>query len=241
VSGQAAARFGLMSDGVVTLDGAEVARTNGDRSASLVRLGATVRHHVALHAAAHVFIHAGVVCGGDTAIVIPGSSRSGKTTLVAELVRAGASYYSDDYAVVDSDGMIHPYPKPLSVRSDGPGPGQPVPVPEVQIATRPIRAGLIVVTSYEAGARWRPTVCTSGEGALELLQHTVVARSRPGQALAAVCRLARGTRVLRGARGEASAVAEALLDGASSPASRSRGGVDGAAAVRRFDSREARR
>jgi hypothetical protein len=214
-SAEVAARFGLTPDGTVTLDGAEVTPGQGDLRASLLRLGATVRHHVALHAPAHVFIHAGVVGAGGTSIVIPGSSGSGKTTLVAELVRAGATYYSDEYAPVDSEGLIQPYAKPLSIRPPGrDGPGALHPVPEERIARRPVRAGLVVVTSYEAGATWRPAACTGGEGALALLRHTVPARTRPGQALAAVSRLAREASVISGVRGEASATAEALLDAA---------------------------
>jgi hypothetical protein len=216
-----AARFGLMRDGTITLDGAEVVRTDGDRSATLVVLGSTVREHLALYAPAHVFIHAGVVCAGGLAIVIPGSSRSGKTTLVAELVRAGATYYSDEYTVVDVDGMIHAYPKPLSIRFDPNRRGVPVPVSDARIGTEPIRAGLIVVTSYEEGAAWRPVACTQGEGALALLQHTVAARSSPGRALAAARQLTRDARVIAGARGEASLAAQALLEAMASPASES--------------------
>src|SRR5207249_2434643 len=63
-----------------------------------------------------VFLHAGVVGWRGRAIVIPGRSWSGKTTLVAALVRAGATYFSDEYAVLDRQGRVHPYPKPLSVR-----------------------------------------------------------------------------------------------------------------------------
>src|SRR5579862_5116240 len=48
-----------------------------------------------------VFVHAGVVGWKGQAIVIPGRSYSGKTLLVAALVRAGATYYSDEYAVLD--------------------------------------------------------------------------------------------------------------------------------------------
>jgi hypothetical protein len=213
-SGEATARFELAPDGAVRLDGTEVTRAT-DRGGSLLRLGATVRHHVAEHAPAHMFIHAGVVSAGGTSIVLPGSSRSGKSTLVAELVREGATYHSDEYAPVDSEGMIQPYPKPLSIRRPGrDGPGALESVPEGQIARRPIRAGLVVVTNYEAGATWRPTACTSGEGALALLRHTVAARSRPEQALAVVCRLAEEGRMVSGARGEASGMARALLGAA---------------------------
>ena len=42
-----------------------------------------------------------VTWGRGRAIVIPGRTFSGKSTLVAELVRAGATYYSDEYAVED--------------------------------------------------------------------------------------------------------------------------------------------
>ncbi len=212
-TGDVAARFELTQAGAITRDGTEVAHTKGDRSAGLLRLGSTVRHHLALLAPDHVFIHAGVVSVGGASIVIPGSSHSGKTTLVAELVRAGATYYSDEYAPVDPEGLIAPYPKPLSVRgADGEGLGALQAVPEPQIATQPTRADLVVVTRYEAGATWRPEPCTGGEGALALLKHTVAARPRPSKALAAVGQLAREARVIAGIRGEAAGMADALID-----------------------------
>jgi hypothetical protein len=211
-AGPAMARFALLRDGTITLDGTELRRAPGDQDAALIRLGSVVRHHLAQYAPAHMFIHAGVVCVGASAIVIPGSSYSGKTTLVAELVRAGAMYYSDEYAVVDDDGLIEPYPKPLSIRvAGGRGLGVQTPVAAGQIASQPIRAGLIVVTKYEAGASWRPASLSKGEAALALLGHTVAARSRPSEALAAVGRLARDARVLMGPRGEADRMAAELL------------------------------
>src|SRR5262249_26128145 len=71
---------------------------------------------IAERAPARIFVHAGVVGWRGRAIVIPGRSYSGKSTLVAALVRAGATYYSDEYAVLDSRGRVHPYPKPISLR-----------------------------------------------------------------------------------------------------------------------------
>src|SRR6267142_2744385 len=47
-----------------------------------------------------------------------GRSLSGKTTLVRELLRRGATYYSDEFAVVDDFGNIHPFPRPLGIRED---------------------------------------------------------------------------------------------------------------------------
>ena len=75
--------------------------------------------HVANYAPDRVFVHAGVVGWKGRALVLPGTSFAGKTTLVAELVRAGATYYSDEYAVVDEQGRVHPYPRDLQMRDAG--------------------------------------------------------------------------------------------------------------------------
>src|SRR6185369_5569325 len=72
---------------------------------------------VAEYAPRRVFVHAGVVGWKGKAILIPGLSFSGKSTLVAELLRAGATYYSDEYAVVDRNGRVHPYARKLRMRS----------------------------------------------------------------------------------------------------------------------------
>ncbi len=58
-----------------------------DRTEFLERFGSIVALHVADNSRELVFVHAGVVGWGGRAIVIPGRSFSGKTTLVAALVR----------------------------------------------------------------------------------------------------------------------------------------------------------
>ena len=73
---------------------------------------------VAEEARSRFFVHSGAVGWKGKAILIPGRRLSGKTTLVAELVRAGATYYSDEYAVLDANGFVHAYEKPLSIRSE---------------------------------------------------------------------------------------------------------------------------
>jgi hypothetical protein len=78
-----------------------------------------LRLFVAELARRRVFVHAGVVGWSGKAIVLPGRSYSGKSSLVAELVRAGATYYSDEYAVFDARGRVHPFPKPLEMRHQG--------------------------------------------------------------------------------------------------------------------------
>src|SRR5581483_4978919 len=74
-----AARFSLSRDGSITLDGAKLTGSHGDRDITLLMFSRAVRYHVAEHAPAHVFVHAGVVAAGGVAVVVPGHSVSGKT------------------------------------------------------------------------------------------------------------------------------------------------------------------
>ena len=72
-------------------------------------------------------VHGGVVGHEGRAILLPGPTGAGKSTLVAELIRQGASYFSDEYALIDSAGRVHPYPRPL--------------LPAERVGRRPTRAG----------------------------------------------------------------------------------------------------
>lgn len=160
-----------------------------------------------------LFVHAGVVGWHGQAILIPGRSLTGKTTLVKALVEAGATYYSDEYALLDHAGLVHPYPRPLSVRPDGDGGGQPVPVEGLggQVGSVPLPVALVVVTHYQAGARWRPAVLTPGSTLLALMDNTVAAQGNPGHSMPILRQVALHARALRGKRGEAAATARALL------------------------------
>ncbi len=202
-------RFMLHADGRVTCDGSVADGPDAGPTGTLAR---ELRHHIALHAPSHIFIHAAVAAVGEAAIIMPGRALSGKTTLVASLVDAGALYYSDEYAVVDGVGMVHPFAKPLSVRKPGRPSGVPVTVPSDRTGTVPLRAGLIVLTAHQHGIRWRPRALTASAGALALLDNAVAARTRPAEVLAAAAQLAAGARILSGARGEAREVAAEILD-----------------------------
>jgi hypothetical protein len=156
-----------------------------------------------------------VVGWRDRAILLPGRSFSGKTTLVAALVGAGATYYSDEYAVLDAKGRVHPYARPLSIRSADDARSRRCPVEELGgvSATRPLPVGLIAVTQFRPGTRrpgpWR--ALSPGQAVLALLSHTVPARRKPATALATLRQAVAPATALRGARGEADRTAEALL------------------------------
>lgn len=172
-----------------------------------------LRLTVAYAATNRVFVHAGAVGWHGKAIIIPGRSFSGKSTLVAELVRAGATYYSDEYAVLDDQGRVHPFAKPLSMRYDDTGRQTSVAPEELggRTGKQALPVGLVLVSQYREGARWRPRQLTPGRGALEMLANTVSARRRPEVALSALNQVASRALVLKSSRGEAARTAELVL------------------------------
>lgn len=205
-------RFVVGESGVISLNGTAVTRVRGGRSRVIEALAAVLRDHVAQRAPDVVFVHAGVVGYAGGAIVIPGRSFSGKTTLVAALLQRGASYFSDEFAVVDRFGLIHPFPKPLSVRAASPSlDGGAVTVSSAQTATRSARPSLIVVTGYRPGGTWAPQPLSSRRTALAILDNTVVARLRPRAALATAVQVAADANAVEGLRGEAEEAAGAIL------------------------------
>jgi hypothetical protein len=172
-----------------------------------------VRLLVAELATHRVFVHAGVVGWKGQAIVIPGRSYSGKSTLVAELVRAGATYYSDEYAVFDARGRVHPFSKPLELREEGEYKQRKITAAELggQSGTKPLPVGLVLMTQFKPGARWRPRKLSAGKGVLEMLFNTVSARRSPEKAFATLQLVTRQAEVLKGVRGNASDLVPAVL------------------------------
>ncbi len=209
-------RFALIAEEIgtytYTLNG-DVMNRGLDLELALGILDSQVRLNVGVLAPDTIFIHAGVVAHRGRALVMPGSSFAGKTTLVAALVRAGAVYYSDEFAVVDERGLVYPYAKPLSLRGDGEYRQTDHEVESLggSAGEDGVPVGAVVVTSYEAGADWRPERLSAGEGALALLENAVPARERPREVMRAVSRATDGAVVIRSDRGEAEAMAPLLL------------------------------
>jgi hypothetical protein len=136
-----------------------------------------LRIAIAEYAVGWVFVHAGVVGWKGKAIVLPANSFQGKTTLVRELVKNGAEYYSDEYAVIDKSGLVHPFARDLTVRYTI---GEEVREKRVsaeslggKIGSRPIPVGLVLVTEFEESALWDPQVLTPGQGIMEVIPHTI--------------------------------------------------------------------
>jgi hypothetical protein len=171
------------------------------------------RRTVAEFSTERVFVHAGVVGWRGHAILVPGRTFSGKTSLVAEFVRAGATYYSDEFAVLDARGRVHPFLKPLSMRESEDYRQTDRAVEEIggTSGTKPLPVGCVVVTEFREGARWAPRTLTTGQAVLSLLANTVSARRIPSAALAALRHAAANATALKGRRGEASEAVPAIL------------------------------
>jgi hypothetical protein len=142
---------------------------------------------------------------------------SGKSTLVAALVKRGATYYSDEYAVIDDRGRIHPYRKSLGLRREGET-GRSfhfIRGSDNKRRGTPLAAGIIAVLRFRPGARWRPRTLTAGEAALALFGNTVLAQARARFALRSLSRVACRATAIEGVRPDVSLAAPALLEFAS--------------------------
>ncbi len=166
---------------------------------------------MARRATEEMFVHAGVVGWRGTAILLPGRSGTGKTSLVAALVERGAVYYSDDLAPIDTDGRVCSYARAPSVRRD-PSPTRCIEPPVGTRAGPPLPISLVVATSFQAGAGWSPTVVRGAAAMLTLLDNVIMAREQPRRALATVKTVASSCVTLSGSRPEAREIAGDLLE-----------------------------
>lgn len=159
-----------------------------------------------------VFLRAGVVGWRDRAIVIAGGPGTGKRTLVRALIARGATYLSDDYAVLDG-GNVEAFPSrghvpggvvhPLSHWLDDVAPDR---------AAGPLPVGVVLFAPYQPGAVFKPKLIPRGRALLEMFKHAVAAQRNPMHVLRALETVSRRCNALEGVRGDARSVASYLLD-----------------------------
>jgi hypothetical protein len=197
---------------------AECAERSADLDELVIAFRSRLHLKVAAGARTRLFVHAGVVGWQRGAIVIPGRTHSGKSSLVAALVAAGATYYSDEYAVLDDAGLVHPFARPLGIR-DETGRTRHVDPDSIgaAIGDTPLPIRLVIATQYAFGAEWRPKRLSPGETVLALLENTVAVRSRPADTLKTLATAVRDTEALSSLRGDATSLAEQLLARTTTP------------------------
>jgi len=180
----------------------------------LAALETDLHRYVAEASPDMTFLHAGVIGWQGRAILFPGRSLNGKTTLVRELLRLGATYYSDEFAAVDDSGNVHPFARPLGIREDATYAQRKYSAATLGATSgfKPLALGAVVICNYKAGARWKPTALSSGQGALELMANSIAVRNQPQLTLRRIQKLVRSAVFVKGTRGEAQESAASILN-----------------------------
>jgi len=167
-----------------------------------------------------VAVHAALAVVDGRAIVLPGRSFAGKTTLGVALAAAGAVLASDEYTLVDpTDGLVIGWPRPARIRlGDGGSRREPVaaaipPTPVALVALLRYDANVSTEHTGEDGTEGpvRITPISRADAVVSILDETVCARSRPDEALDAAIRLS-AAEVVTGTRGDAEQAAVWLLE-----------------------------
>lgn len=157
-------------------------------------------------------VHAGAVMWHGRVMLFPGVTHAGKSSLVAELLRQGATYFSDEYALIDPEGFVHPYPRPLLVRNGGQT-QVPLLAEECRatIGDRPAPAGWIFSLEYQPGGQWSIEPVPQSVALVTLLRNTPHALADSPEMAGAFQRAVSGTRCFAGSRNDAVDAASEIL------------------------------
>ncbi len=186
-----------------------------DLESVLSNLESAIRSIISEHAVGKVFIHAGVVGWENRALVFPGRSHCGKSTLIRELVKMGAIYYSDEFAVLDKKGLVHPYPKYISIREKW-LPGSQIDYPIEAFGgvqgKKPLKPKKFIFAIYGEDSSFKIEELTRGNGILELLKHTCCTHQNPAQTLNFFEKATEDAKFFQAKRCEADQFAQIVLD-----------------------------
>jgi hypothetical protein len=180
-------------------------------STLLLLLQQAVEEEILQHSPDFVAVHAGVVVYDGVAVLLPGQSQSGKTTLVRELISRGAEYSSDEYAVIDSCGRIYPWPRALMVR-DADAVQHPTPAADLGAGVRsgPARAGLILFLRYVSDARLQVGPVSQSGALLGLLRNTPHTLADNPRILTPLTTVVTAAVAYEGIRGDAAKAADGI-------------------------------
>jgi HprK-related kinase A len=195
-----------------------------------------INSRVVSESTGYLLLHAAAAELGGRAVVLPAASGSGKSTLVAGLLRSGCRYLTDEaVAIHPATGLIHPFPKPLSIKS-GSWPVlselQPSLGPDLKgyatidwlvdarqvrpdALAPPSRPALVVSPAYRAGAHTRLLPIRRVETLMMLIKNSfnLAVHGQTGlDRLAAIARQAPGYQLEMGDLGAACALIVELLN-----------------------------
>jgi hypothetical protein len=156
----------------------------------------------------YAVVHAAAIVVGDSCVLLPGASCSGKSTLTAQLLRRGADYLSDDTSPIDDDGRVHPFARSISLR-DSSGMRD---VPSSSFGgierVEPMRASMVILMRYDPDRGLDVHEISSGQAVVHALDHLKCPTSNRAAAMKRLVEAFRNTRCWAGTRGEAEEAAE---------------------------------
>lgn len=160
---------------------------------------------VAEYAKDLVFVHAGVIGWKGKGILFPADSFQGKTTLVAALVRRGATYYSDDYAILDQNGLVHPFPRKLSIRD----PKREFSRSNVAAKSLggltgdvPLPVSAVILTRFRKDGNWKPKILSSARGIMQIIPQAIPVRANTELTLKVLKTVANRAIIAKSLRGD---------------------------------------
>ena len=157
-------------------------------------------------------IHAGAVLLGDRALLLPGASHAGKSSLVAELLRRGATCLSDEYALIDGAGLVHSYPRPLLMRDSKQVQTPVLPSQfKAKTASRPARVGWILSLGYQPDGSWNVKSVPQSLALMSILQNTPHTLEDSPRMLSFFERAVASAQCFAGSRGECVDAADQIL------------------------------
>jgi hypothetical protein len=142
-------------------------------------------------------------------VLLPGRSRSGKSTLVKELLALGAQLVTDEHVRLTRKGAVASADAALHLRADV--------RPEVLkryvtwFAQGHLPIGLVAFLQYRRGARWKPVPMRGAMTVASALAHCLEATGAAARSLATLTEALCGAQGVASERGEAAATAESLL------------------------------
>ncbi|MFM2183543.1 MAG: hypothetical protein RJB61_1837 [Actinomycetota bacterium] len=173
-----------------------------------------------------VAVHAAVLMTDGGAVLVPGASYSGKSTLCAAAVDAGVEVWGDEFALLHRDGRVSGWPRPIRLRTasgivrrplnghglhGGDGMHGAHDDRDSRPLPGPARVALVAAVAYSSSG-WSVTTSTAAEVVVDLLANAVPAARRPAESFTAAVAVSTSAVGVRGTRGEAAEAVERLRD-----------------------------
>ncbi len=160
-----------------------------------------------------LIIRAGSVGWEGKAILVLGPRSSGRSTLVAGLLWAGATYFGDELTILSPEGEVYPFVRPLSLRCGVTA--EPMRLADIgaTAGTGPVPIGAVVATVYRPEATWVPKGLGLADAAGMLAERSLTGQRDPAALRSIFERMLKGVRRFSGDRGEAGEVIFRILSG----------------------------